>query len=591
MQFLPLGNLTLLSLDSSYKVPIIVSIVLLAIMSIVGMVLLSRKIKTKKALPKDKSEYASPTLNQPIYDTKDKIITKKLNKKALTALIVLSAVTIIAILLLIYIINVLSAKSSLDSTTEFVTIPLIELVFGLVFTSFVYLFVPLIIITRGNKRTKKSIRKIAIFNALGCSAMFFLWNLCLGELEPPHLSATFLWGSIGYALLKRNLCFENDDDDDDPNRLVECVNCGYRSNKIFSACPKCGNHKKQYAYLNTESIEKDEPPQDNTSTESVESVVTEYENNNESASAIITPTPTPSTQNTFGQVIKCRKCGYESKTLFNSCPECGSYAKDYVQSQDEPADSQSRICRKCGEELLPDSIFCRKCGTKFSAKNQCRKCGGEIPTDSIYCHKCGAKNSSKSDFIKNLKNKFDKRTFIIASVTCISILAVTGIGTYIYIDNTTCRVYNCSNTCSGNYCYLHKCAVSDCDRIRETSGRYCYSHSCGKYGCYNRRIIHSDYCVFHTDSDVTSATCLSDGCTNIPDEFEDYCSKHKCNDSDCNLERNINQYYCDFHNCSVFTCKRGRLGSGKYCYVHTCVESGCYNRTVGNSSYCYMHGE
>ena len=64
------------------------------------------------------------------------------------------------------------------------------------------------------------------------------------------------------------------------------------------------------------------------------------------------------------RIVECTSCGYRSQEYFESCPQCGKFAKQYIQAeQANKPEAKVRFCSNCGEKLLDDSKFCRKCGT------------------------------------------------------------------------------------------------------------------------------------------------------------------------------------------------------------------------------------
>lgn len=53
-----------------------------------------------------------------------------------------------------------------------------------------------------------------------------------------------------------------------------------------------------------------------------------------------------------------------------------------------------RQCRKCGANMLPDSIFCSKCGEKNSMALSCLHCSAELVEGAVFCSKCGKRQTT-----------------------------------------------------------------------------------------------------------------------------------------------------------------------------------------------------
>ncbi len=120
---------------------------------------------------------------------------------------------------------------------------------------------------------------------------------------------------------------ESDYLEEDPNRLVECKSCGYRDNRVFTACPKCGKYEKMYVYINQEPASE------------------------------------------TNKILFCRKCGAELVEGSKFCRKCGSDvivepAFLTVNQAEQP--SRKAIQCDCGEMFY--GVFCPVCGQK--AKTQ-----------------------------------------------------------------------------------------------------------------------------------------------------------------------------------------------------------------------------
>ena len=92
-------------------------------------------------------------------------------------------------------------------------------------------------------------------------------------------------------------------------------------------------------------------------------------------------------------MVKCSKCGFESKTQTKFCSKCGN---PLINS-----------CHNCGCEITDDLNFCPKCGKKTQPQRYCSRCGSELPENSLFCTKCGFKHGK----IEN-KTSFDINKFL-----------------------------------------------------------------------------------------------------------------------------------------------------------------------------------
>ncbi|MBQ7045063.1 MAG: zinc-ribbon domain-containing protein [Clostridia bacterium] len=131
------------------------------------------------------------------------------------------------------------------------------LAFDALITLLVYFLVPLIILISQKQFSKKTLRKIMIFNGIGGFVLFTALYIALGSNEIANVFPAFLWSSLGYSILKKTSCSDVDDKDilkDDPNHITECLSCGYRDKNFFNSCPKCGKSAKRYIYLKEDTI-------------------------------------------------------------------------------------------------------------------------------------------------------------------------------------------------------------------------------------------------------------------------------------------------------------------------------------------------
>ncbi len=79
---------------------------------------------------------------------------------------------------------------------------LIAVLIDLLITAAAYLLVPLILILSKKMLSDKAIKIIAIVNAVVVAVLFVVLGAVLGSTEVNVVPA-LLWGSIGYALMKK----------------------------------------------------------------------------------------------------------------------------------------------------------------------------------------------------------------------------------------------------------------------------------------------------------------------------------------------------------------------------------------------------
>ena len=88
---------------------------------------------------------------------------------------------------------------------------LVDLAINLLITALAYLLVPMICLTARKKFEAKTIKRISIINCVVVWLLFRIIQIELGN-GPSSGAAVFLWGAIGYSLLKR-FCLQEDDDE------------------------------------------------------------------------------------------------------------------------------------------------------------------------------------------------------------------------------------------------------------------------------------------------------------------------------------------------------------------------------------------
>lgn len=75
-----------------------------------------------------------------------------------------------------------------------------------------------------------------------------------------NLGENIVYALMFYYINKKIFCHRSEEKlEKDPNRLYECKSCGYRNQEFYDACPQCGNHTKQYAYINDEKKQEISP--------------------------------------------------------------------------------------------------------------------------------------------------------------------------------------------------------------------------------------------------------------------------------------------------------------------------------------------
>lgn len=135
----------------------------------------------------------------------------------------------------------------------------------------------------------------------------------------------FLWYRLNVKYFEKRInVITNDCLEDDPNRITECKNCGYRDENFFNACPKCGKYAKQYIYLNEE--------------------------------------PTNETDD----IRFCRKCGADLIVGGKFCSKCGTEIIEESSILARELDNLE-FCKKCGADITNDIDTCHVCGEPKTA--------------------------------------------------------------------------------------------------------------------------------------------------------------------------------------------------------------------------------
>ena len=123
-------------------------------------------------------------------------------------------------------------------------VSLIDIVLDLLIAAVSYLLVPIIVIISGKKYCLKKLKKI---NVINCGVIWLLFRVIEAGLgnEPTSGLSVFLWGGIGYSLLKKNCLTEETSAysplsvNDASNDKVRMQKCSSRKHKKY--CSYCGN--------------------------------------------------------------------------------------------------------------------------------------------------------------------------------------------------------------------------------------------------------------------------------------------------------------------------------------------------------------
>ena len=182
-----------------------------------------------------------------------------------------------------------------------------------------------------------------------------------------------------------------------------------------------------------------------------------------------------------------------------------------------------------------------------------------------------------------------------------------------YCSTHRCATPGCeySRSSGSNYCTVCACYTVGCNNGRIANGYYCTTHTCSANGCTSEKASSSDYCYFHqpnTDqgnnstqqtnppeteppatTQPTQYTCLKSTCKNVVSKSGEYCSEHKCANSNCSFQKDYNSDYCGSCTCNTASCKKPHIENGYHCTDHTCKASGCTSEKQYSSDYCITH--
>lgn len=185
------------------------------------------------------------------------------------------------------------------------------------------------------------------------------------------------------------------------------------------------------------------------------------------------------------------------------------------------------FCRKCGHNILDDSVFCSHCGTKIVTINKTVDNEKKISklSDEKLVH-IKNEHSSENELIPLTKNTTVKKQNIFLYL-CIFVSIIILFVIIMLIVNEAAM-----------------CSLSSCDNIKKEGYEYCNKHLCEYSGCDNLKSYDSDvYCYSHKKQ----LSCIEDDCDLLKVEGGEYCSSHTCDKSDCFLKKSYDSEYCFDH--------------------------------------------
>lgn len=225
----------------------------------------------------------------------------------------------------------------------------------LIFTSFVYLLVPIIIIVSKRKFTKKKLKKIMIFNGVGGFLLFSVLYILVGIYETAKFEPAFIWSYIGFAILKQTSCLDN----------VNCLENDSEPSEIGGTVAGTDidlqkTEKNTLIYV----VGKDVPTGKHMfiATNDSGGKVRIFSSNN-ALLDILYVKKKEKIKLKPGNIVKATNCiianeGFDSPVGLK-----------YTPTESPSVSSEIKFCRKCGEKLIEDSQFCRKCGAKTVPNN------------------------------------------------------------------------------------------------------------------------------------------------------------------------------------------------------------------------------
>ncbi len=123
------------------------------------------------------------------------------------------------------------------------------------------------------------------------------------------------------------------------------------------------------------------------------------------------------------------------------------------------------------------------------------------------------------------------------------------------------------------------CLRLTCDNVVSKSGQYCSEHKCANSNCSFAKDYDSQYC--------SVCRCSNIKCKNMKISTGSYCIEHTCEVSGCTSKKRYSSDYCITHKCN--SCDNIKIDNGSYCVEHTCEVSGCTSKKQYSSDYCITH--
>ena len=116
-----------------------------------------------------------------------------------------------------------------------------------------------------------------------------------------------------------------------------------------------------------------------------------------------------------------------------------------------------KYCKYCGSPIEDDAAVCPKCGKELPSRHQT---GDPTPSTTA---------SPKANATAWLRKPV---VWIGAAVLLAAVVVL------VSVKSRTCKYGSCSNNAvpGFDYCYSHKCALSDCDEPCFVYSNYCYAH-------------------------------------------------------------------------------------------------------------------
>lgn len=122
-----------------------------------------------------------------------------------------------------------------------------ELIFtlltNLLFTAFVYLLIPVIMILTKKKYSKKQLKAIVVINGLCVFFLFAFVHFLLNDSETPNFTATIFWSYMSYMLLNKT-CLKNVDE-------LNVVSTECETEKIRVQISNPNEKPREYGNFNT----------------------------------------------------------------------------------------------------------------------------------------------------------------------------------------------------------------------------------------------------------------------------------------------------------------------------------------------------